>query len=360
VNVLADPVLSVSGLRKEFRLRGAGGVRTLTAVDGVDLEIYPGETVALVGESGSGKSTVARCIARLSEPTGGEVRLAGVDLTALPKKALPRAYRDMQMVFQDPNSSLNPRMTVKQILEEPLRLHFKLDRSTRTERVRQLLWLRRPLRGTVAAICAPAQRRSTPACWDSSGSGRRPQGHPVVDEPTASLDVSVRGQILRLLSRVQKEKRLAYLFISHDLQVVRYFADRVLVMYLGSIVEEVPLPRCLNTLRTRTPKLSSRLPRWLSTDGERRGFCSAARSQALSTSPRAAGWHPGAHLSSLRASWKCRPSSPLARFTGRRALYFRLSKTPTTRTRSLPSHAESVFCPPSQNLNSYKELLCEL
>jgi len=239
VNVLADPVLSVSGLRKEFRLRGAGGVRTLTAVDGVDLEIYPGETVALVGESGSGKSTVARCIARLSEPTGGEVRLAGVDLTALPKKALPRAYRDMQMVFQDPNSSLNPRMTVKQILEEPLRLHFKLDRSTRTERVRQLLGyvdLSEELSPRYARQLSGGQRQRV-------GIARALAVDPKVillDEPTASLDVSVRGQILRLLSRVQKEKRLAYLFISHDLQVVRYFADRVLVMYLGSIVEEGP------------------------------------------------------------------------------------------------------------------------
>jgi peptide/nickel transport system ATP-binding protein/oligopeptide transport system ATP-binding protein len=233
------PILRVSALRKEFHIRERGAGRTLTAVDGISLDLYPGETVALVGESGSGKSTVARCIARLVEPTSGDVTLGGVSLTALPKSALPKAYGDLQMVFQDPTSSLNPRMTVRTAIEEPLRLHFTLSRAERDDRVRQLIEaveLSDGLLDRYPRQLSGGQRQRV-------GIARALAVEPKVvllDEPTASLDVSIRGQILELLGHLQREKGLAYLFITHDLETVRAIADRVLVMYLGSILEQGP------------------------------------------------------------------------------------------------------------------------
>lgn len=231
------PVLQVSRLVKEFRVSNRGRTQALTAVDGVDLDLYPGETVALIGESGSGKSTLARCVARLIEPTSGEVTVGTTRLTSLPKRSLWKAYRDLQMVFQDPTSSLNPRMTARAIVEEPLRLHSGLDSNSRSVRVAELL----------------AQVRLRPDLSDryprqlSGGEcqriaiARALAVEPkiiLLDEPTASLDVSVRRQILQLLQRVQREQQIAYLFISHDLEVVRRMADRVMVMYLGAIVEQ--------------------------------------------------------------------------------------------------------------------------
>jgi oligopeptide/dipeptide ABC transporter ATP-binding protein len=234
-----QPVLSVSALRKEFDIRSGGTRKTLTAVDNVNLSVSAGETVGLVGESGSGKSVLARCIARLVEPTSGEVRLAGVTLSSLRRSELAKAYGDLQMVFQDPNSSLNPRMTVRQVIEEPLRIHFHLDRAAREERAVQLL---------ADVDLSPEYLSRYPP--QLSGGQRQRVGiaralavRPKVvllDEPTASLDVSVRGQILRLLARIQAEQGIGYLFISHDLEVVRHFADRVMVMYLGTIIEQGP------------------------------------------------------------------------------------------------------------------------
>lgn len=233
---MASPVLNVVGLHKEFRVRRRGRVRTLTAVDSVTVDIHPGETVALVGESGSGKSTAARCIARLIEPTSGSVIIDGRDVRALHRRALARSYRDVQMVFQDPNSSLNPRMTIRSVLHEPLRLHTDLDCRARDARAEELL---------VSVGLTPAHLDRYPS--QLSGGQRQRVGIAralavspkllLLDEPTASLDVSVRGQILDLLERLQDERSLAYLFISHDLDVVRRIADRVLVMYLGAIVE---------------------------------------------------------------------------------------------------------------------------
>ena len=234
-----DVVLRVSGLRKEFRAGRRGGAKKLTAVDGVSFNLHAGETVALVGESGSGKSTVARCIARLIEPTSGEVVLDDVVLTSMAKRDLPRAYRHLQMVFQDPNSSLNPRMSVRAILEEPLRLHFDMSRSERDQRARQLA----EYVGLSAQQLDRYPRQLSGGQRQRVGIARALAVGPKVillDEPTASLDVSVRGQILSLFRRTQDEKGLAYLFITHDLEVVRHFADRVLVMYLGGIVEEGP------------------------------------------------------------------------------------------------------------------------
>ncbi len=231
-----SPALSVTGLRKEFRVKRGGRARTLVAVDSVSVDVHPGETVALVGESGSGKSTVARCIARLAEPTSGTVAVAGRDLGGLTRRQLSRAYADVQMVFQDPHSSLNPRMSVRQVLAEPLRLHTSLNSRARDERVAELLslvGLGRPHLDRYPSQLSGGQRQRV-------GIARAIAVSPKVlllDEPTASLDVSVRGQILELLRDLQVRQRLAYLFISHDLEVVRRIADRVMVMYLGAIVE---------------------------------------------------------------------------------------------------------------------------
>jgi oligopeptide/dipeptide ABC transporter ATP-binding protein len=228
--------LKVRSLRKEFRMRGRKSSEWLTAVDGVSFEVAAGETVALVGESGSGKSTVARCVTRLVEPTSGAVHLGEVALSSVPKRRLPTIYRDLQMVFQDSNGSLNPRMTVRSAVAEPLRLHAGLSGSALQSRVLQLL-------GDVEL--SPEHLDRYPR--QLSGGQRQRVGiaralavEPrivVLDEPTASLDVSTRRRILQLLARIQRERALGYLFITHDLETVRHFADRVLVMYLGTIVE---------------------------------------------------------------------------------------------------------------------------
>lgn len=233
------PVLHVSGLRKEFRVRHAGVSRRLTAVDRIDFDLHAGETVALVGESGSGKSTVARCIARLVEPTSGEVTLAGEALGSIKQRDLSRVYRSLQMVFQDPSSSLDPRMTVRATMEEPLRLNTDLNRDERLMRVQQLcqdVELDLSLLERYPRQLSGGQKQRV-------GIARALAVDPKVillDEPTASLDVSVRGQVLQLLTRVQKERDLAYLFISHDLTTVRRVSDRVLVMYLGRVIESGP------------------------------------------------------------------------------------------------------------------------
>jgi oligopeptide/dipeptide ABC transporter ATP-binding protein len=230
------PVLNVVDLHKEFRVKRGGRARILTAVDSVSIDIRPGETVALVGESGSGKSTVARCIARLIEPTAGAVAVDGRDLIRLSRIELSRAYEDIQMVFQDPNSSLNPRMSIRQVLTEPLKLHTTMRRDARDARAGELLemvGLGREYLDRYPAELSGGQRQRV-------GIARAIAVSPKVlllDEPTASLDVSVRGQVLKLLRELQEQLQMAYLFISHDLEVVRRVSDRVMVMYLGGIVE---------------------------------------------------------------------------------------------------------------------------
>ena len=230
------PIVQARNLRKHFAV---GGGRKLVAIDDLDLDLFPGKTLALVGESGSGKSTVARCLTRLIEPTDGGIFVHGKSLMLLSSYQMSGMYRHVQMVFQDPNASLNPRMTVRHVLEEPLKLHLKLSRREREDRVRELV-------GMVGLTTAHLDRYP----HELSGGQRQRIGiaralavQPEVvllDEPTASLDVSVRGQILDLLARLQKEFNLAYLFISHDLQVVRHVSDEVAVMYLGVIVERGP------------------------------------------------------------------------------------------------------------------------
>jgi peptide/nickel transport system ATP-binding protein/oligopeptide transport system ATP-binding protein len=233
----SQPILQVTGLHKAFRVRHGGLARSLVAVDRIDLDLYPGETVALVGESGSGKSTVARCIARLVDATSGEIVLGDLSLTDMRGHALSKVYSRLQMVFQDTNASLNPRMTVRATLEEPLRVHFGLTRREREQRVRRLLEsvdLRADLLDRFPRQLSGGQRQRISIA-------RAFAVDPdvvILDEPTASLDVSVRGQVLQLLRRIQKERNVAYLLISHDLELVRHVSERVVVMYLGGIVEQ--------------------------------------------------------------------------------------------------------------------------
>jgi oligopeptide/dipeptide ABC transporter ATP-binding protein len=233
---MTELLLQVSGLVKNFPVAGLGRKRLLVAVDHVDLEVRAGETVALIGESGSGKSTLARCISRLVEPTSGVVRLGSTELTAVPRRSLWRSYGDLQMVFQDPVGSLNPRMTARAVIEEPLRLHSDLDAEARRQAVDELL----TQVGLGPALAGRYPRQLSGGECQRVAIARALAVEPrvlLLDEPTASLDVSVRRQIIELLQQVQRDRGLGYLFITHDLEVVRQVADHVLVMYLGAIVE---------------------------------------------------------------------------------------------------------------------------
>ncbi|GJD53038.1 Oligopeptide transport ATP-binding protein OppF [Methylobacterium crusticola] len=223
-------------VRRGLLRREAGAVR---AVDGVSLHVDPGETLAVVGESGCGKSTTARLALRLVPASGGSIRFDGQDVTDARGPALRRLRREMQVVFQDPFASLNPRMSVAEILAEPLLVHGVGDAGARRERVRDLLRL---------VDLAPYHAERFP--HEFSGGQRQRIGIAralalsprliVCDEPVSALDVSIQAQIVNLLKDLQRELGLAFLFISHGLAVVRHVADRVAVMYLGQVVETAP------------------------------------------------------------------------------------------------------------------------
>ena len=207
------------------------------AVDGISFDIKHGETLGLVGESGCGKSTLGRCIARLYNPTSGSIEFEGTDITKLKGKQLLPYRKHIQMIFQDPMESLNARHTVGDILEEPFIIHGIGDRTERASRVRKLLDI----------VGLPA-RSATRYPFEFSGGQRQRIGiarsialNPrliICDEPVSALDVSIQSQILNLLVDLQKEFNLAYLFIAHDLAVVKHISDRIAIMYLGNIVEE--------------------------------------------------------------------------------------------------------------------------
>ncbi|MES2996417.1 MAG: ABC transporter ATP-binding protein [Verrucomicrobiota bacterium] len=233
------PLLSVNDLRVHFPVHGGilkrqiGAVR---AVDGVSLDIAPGETLGLVGESGCGKSTVAKAIVRLLKPTSGEIRFEDRDITRLSQRTLRPLRGDMQMIFQDPAESLDPRMSVRSIIEEPFIIHRLGNRAERIKWVDQLL-------DRVGLSSSAAERYS----FEFSGGQRQRIGIAralalkpkliVCDEPVSALDVSIQSQVLNLLVELQREFGLSYLFIAHDLSVVKHVSDRIAVMYLGKIVE---------------------------------------------------------------------------------------------------------------------------
>ncbi len=238
---MSEALLRIKDLVKRFPVKGGvfgGVVDHVHAVDGVSCELAPGETLGLVGESGCGKSTTGRCILRLIEPTGGEIWFEGKDVTALEGEALRRLSRDMQIIFQDPYASLNPRMTVGAIIGEALIIHGLAKPGSKQfdDRVVQLL-------ETVGLH--PDHRRRYP--HEFSGGQRQRIGIAralavspkliVCDEPVSALDVSIQAQVINLLEDLQQQFSLTYLFIAHDLSVVEHISNRVAVMYLGRIVE---------------------------------------------------------------------------------------------------------------------------
>jgi ABC-type oligopeptide transport system ATPase subunit len=235
------PLVEVAHLSKEFTRRRSlfAPPQVVKAVDDVSFAIERGETFGLVGESGSGKTTTARCMLRLVEPTAGEVRFEGENVLAFDRRRLREARRDMQMVFQDPYSSLDPRMRALQIVEEPLVIHGLGYRPARRQRVVDLFRL---------VGLDPAHLERYP--HEFSGGQRQRIGlaralalNPpfvILDEPVSALDVSVQAQVINLLMDLQQQLHLTYLFIAHDLRLVEHICTRVAVMYLGRIVEMGP------------------------------------------------------------------------------------------------------------------------
>jgi len=250
---VSEPLLAVRGLEMHFPLRGGGVARrlrreapdVLRAVDGVDLELYRGETLGLVGESGCGKSTLGRCIVGLYEPTAGEIRFSGRQLSSDRERA---DRRQIQMVFQDPYSSLNPRMTVRQTLAELLRAHRVVPRDRIDARCRELL----DLVGLSARALDAHPSQFSGGQRQRVAIARALALEPevlVADEPVSALDVSVQATVLNLLAELREQLGLTVLLIAHNLAVVRHVCDRVAVMYLGRIVETAETNELLDNPR---------------------------------------------------------------------------------------------------------------
>lgn len=237
---MTEPLLKVRGLKKHFAMESPIPFRKSTqsvkAVDGVSFDVFPGETLGIVGESGCGKSTMARLVNQLITPSGGTVEFKGENLVGIDSKRLRSYRKSIQMVFQDPFASLDPRKSIGQLIAEPLVIHSIGNKETRSARVKELL-----------EVVGLSEYHAERYPHEFSGGQRQRINiaralalNPEViicDEPVSALDVSVQAQVINLLKQLQKEFNLTYIFISHDLNVVKYMCDRIAVMYLGKIVE---------------------------------------------------------------------------------------------------------------------------
>ncbi len=256
-----EPLLSVRHVKKWFAVRSMGRpAGYVKAVNDVSLDIYPGETLGIVGESGCGKTTLGRAMIRLNEVTDGQIIFNGQDITHMPEKQLRPLRKDMQIIFQDPYSSLNPRMTVGDIVSEPFRFQKLYTPAERIERVKELM-----------VLCGldPVYIRRYPHEFSGGqrqriGIARALASKPdfiVCDEPISALDVSIQAQIINMLEELQARFGMTYLFVSHDLSMVRHISKRVAVMYLGHIVEMAPVNELYaNMLHPYTKALMSAVP----------------------------------------------------------------------------------------------------
>ncbi len=260
---MSAPLLEVSALKKHFPVRKGllrRGIGTVFAVDGVSFNIAPGETLSLVGESGCGKSTLARTAMRLIEPTSGSIRLEGIEITHLSRRLMQPYRRELQMIFQDPFSSLNPRMKAGDIVGEPLTVHGLArgkDKHGRVAKLFEQVGLR------------PAQMQQYPHQFSGGQRQRISIARAlalepkliIADEPVSALDVSIQAQVINLLMDLQQQRGLSYLFVAHDLAVVEHISHRVAVMYLGKIVEQAEKRKVFgNPLHPYTQALLAAVP----------------------------------------------------------------------------------------------------
>ncbi|UOE95270.1 dipeptide ABC transporter ATP-binding protein [Alkalihalobacillus sp. LMS39] len=236
---MPEPILEVKGLKKYFDIRGGlfgRKVGEVKAVDDVSFSVMEGEILGIVGESGCGKSTTGKSILRLIEPTEGEVNFLGRDVTKLKAEEMRQLRKDMQIIFQDPYASLNPRHTVEKIISEPLLIHGMTSKEDRKKRVHELL----EVVGLSSYHAARYPHQFSGGQRQRIGIARALANNPrliICDEPVSALDVSVQSQILNLMEKLRDEFQLTYLFIAHDLSVIKHISDRIGVMYLGQMVE---------------------------------------------------------------------------------------------------------------------------
>ena len=301
------PLLLVEDLQLFYPVRSGlfGKKRFVRAVDGVSLEIRKGETVGLVGESGCGKSSLGRAIVRLETPQSGRILLNGRDLLPLTGKALRQYRRDLQMIFQDPYGSLNPRLSIRSALDEVLRLHSGLDKAARSARAEELM--------TMVGL-DPSQLDRYPHQFSGGqrqriGIARALASNPaliVADEPVSALDVSVQASVINLLQEIREKTGTAFLFIAHDLAVVEHISNRIVVMYLGKIMESGPSHEvCSSPRHPYTRALLSAVPT-IQPDGRKRILLNGDVPSPLSP-PDGCPFHPRCPYAQERCRRECPP-----------------------------------------------------